>query len=979
MQLIIALAVAVSAISLVKAECPGGCSGHGMCGAKDMCTCYRNWKGNDCADRICPYAHAFVTSPQGDLNFDGDQFDNSGKYIVDDETGLNAVVDISVNSATMTFSSSNPAASAFASSGITGVGSVDEVLVSELVVGDKIKVADEVFTISAIVTQGKTYTLDHKRLTAVSNKPVVKFLSTQSNPRGDWEQWVGDFSELGDEGHYYMECANRGICDRKSGECKCFEGYSGAACQVNACPAECNYKGTCETISSLASLQPATLQVTGSANALGADPDLVTLNGTAPATLSATGGDTLIIQGTSYTTKTVSGITIRLTTPVRQSFVYGTSISQVMNYQLWDAAQGRSCNCDSRYTGMDCSKKKCHLGDDPLTTAGADPQCESTRRTTAGYSPYTQSNEKQTVDIDSPDGQVIGNFQISFTDEFGKKHTTAPITANPLVSAKCKVTAGTLTKITWDAGYRPACGSLQKDDYIQVDDEIARVVKRTVILGSSSDFNGQCELSDVTVDITLTATTAIESTGFPCYRINADKEIKEALEALPNDVVKGVTVRHIQRSGTLISKAAMENEQATPPIIQFVKDDLTAVQTPSGYGQVIGKGTILRYKDALRVVTEDANNGKYKLPSNMGMAAAARGTTLPPASPNLANDKPVLIYAQNGFTYEVTFESGCTSDDDCRSNGISIRGGVDLTLSDNAWTTDVYDGAVCHPAGYCVCSNIDNFFGPGCTGDGRGSAKRSMVLSNSGDIPDLEFDCSDLSAAMYVGLATVTQEKPNKVSWTAIATEVTVGSMISINGQKRNVIKVASNDAFVDRAFSANSISDSTNVFTKTAVYVVKHSTVTCGSTDQPIVKTSDRNGHIFDWATSATKTITVGTAAGANAEINAFIRDPSTINIGDRVLIKHSTTDNQIRTIDSFTGAGNAITAFTVGEMITDCAGVARSSALADVAVYKVSKGTTEAIECSRRGLCNEDSGTCECFNGYTSYNCDTQNALAM
>jgi len=357
MQLLLTLTVALASVALIKAECPGGCSGHGMCGAQDMCTCYRNWKGNDCNDRVCPYAHAFVTSPQGDLNFDGDMNDNTGKFIVDDETGLKAFVDIDVNSATMTFDSTLPTAASFTSLGVSGIGSVDEVATSELIVGDKIKVADEVFTIAAVVTAGKTYTLDHKRLTRVENAHVMKFLGTQSNPRGDWEQWVGDFSQLGDEGHYYMECANRGVCDRKTGECKCFEGYTGAACQVHACPSECSYRGTCESVSSLASLKPTLLQVTGSGSSI-SSPTTLTLNTTFPSTLSASGGDTLVIHGVAYKTASASGVTVTLASPIIESFNYGTSVYQVMNYDLWDAEQGRACNCDSKYTGMDCSKKE---------------------------------------------------------------------------------------------------------------------------------------------------------------------------------------------------------------------------------------------------------------------------------------------------------------------------------------------------------------------------------------------------------------------------------------------------------------------------------------------------------------------------------------------------------------------------------------------------------------------------------------------
>jgi hypothetical protein len=32
--------------------------------------------------------------------------------------------------------------------------------------------------------------------------------------------------------HYYMECSNKGMCDRDSGLCECFGGYDGSSCQV---------------------------------------------------------------------------------------------------------------------------------------------------------------------------------------------------------------------------------------------------------------------------------------------------------------------------------------------------------------------------------------------------------------------------------------------------------------------------------------------------------------------------------------------------------------------------------------------------------------------------------------------------------------------------------------------------------------------------------------------------------------------------
>lgn len=52
--------------------------------------------------------------------------------------------------------------------------------------------------------------------------------------------------------HSYMECSNKGICDRTSGECTCLDGFTGVACQRAACANSCSGHGMCKTIESLA-------------------------------------------------------------------------------------------------------------------------------------------------------------------------------------------------------------------------------------------------------------------------------------------------------------------------------------------------------------------------------------------------------------------------------------------------------------------------------------------------------------------------------------------------------------------------------------------------------------------------------------------------------------------------------------------------------------------------------------------------------
>lgn len=108
--------------------------------------------------------------------------------------------------------------------------------------------------------------------------------------------------------HKYAECAGRGICDRTSGECACFEGYEGKACQRTTCPNDCSGHGTCE-----------------------------------------------YIQDTWYAA-----------TWNDYTQWYFKDDAATFPYHLWDTSKTRVCVCDPTYGDYDCSKRMCPYGNDVL-------------------------------------------------------------------------------------------------------------------------------------------------------------------------------------------------------------------------------------------------------------------------------------------------------------------------------------------------------------------------------------------------------------------------------------------------------------------------------------------------------------------------------------------------------------------------------------------------------------------------------------
>jgi hypothetical protein len=56
---------------------------------------------------------------------------------------------------------------------------------------------------------------------------------------------IADIPTAANKAHALAECSDRGLCDRKTGQCTCFPPFTGGACERLACPNSCSGHGQC--------------------------------------------------------------------------------------------------------------------------------------------------------------------------------------------------------------------------------------------------------------------------------------------------------------------------------------------------------------------------------------------------------------------------------------------------------------------------------------------------------------------------------------------------------------------------------------------------------------------------------------------------------------------------------------------------------------------------------------------------------------
>jgi len=112
-----------------------------------------------------------------------------------------------------------------------------------------------------------------------------------------------------DTAHADSECSGAGLCDTSRGECRCFEGFTGHACQRSKCHNNCNNRGQCVSMA-----------------------------------------DMSLYHGKDYDPTSVSS---------------GDGFGAV--YTNWEKNSMMTCKCDYGFFGPDCSLIMCPKGDDPVT------------------------------------------------------------------------------------------------------------------------------------------------------------------------------------------------------------------------------------------------------------------------------------------------------------------------------------------------------------------------------------------------------------------------------------------------------------------------------------------------------------------------------------------------------------------------------------------------------------------------------------
>lgn len=167
----------------------------------------------------------------------------------------------------------------------------------------------------------------------------------------------GDLPTSTGQAHAEEECSGKGICDRKTGQCKCVTNYEGIACSRSKCPTsvnghECSGHGQCMSMEMLATKPNAMPVSPATAYRLASYVDNITIN--------------------RY--------------PWDHDKIYGCLCDST-----WKVGLGAGETQEGEWFGPDCSLRHCPSGDNPRTTNIDETNCSSVVPTGLNASIYAQN------------------------------------------------------------------------------------------------------------------------------------------------------------------------------------------------------------------------------------------------------------------------------------------------------------------------------------------------------------------------------------------------------------------------------------------------------------------------------------------------------------------------------------------------------------------------------------------------------------
>ena len=702
-------------LGFARPGCPNNCNRHGTCDEYDMCSCFPGWQGNDCKLMSCPLGFAHISTPQGDLNLDGDLYDNSHKKLVQATGGRENWGTLRSNDNVLTLEA------AMAS--------------NELVVGDIVRLGPaERATVTAILTPTTV-----KLLRALSSGvpapgvPVYHHLENIRHPRGTWESWKGDYFQGGDEGHFYMECSNRGSCDHKKGRCDCSPGFTGGACERMQCPVArkngpiCGGRGTCESVGSLAESRP--IQMAWTVQATSGSTDVFA---SADPAAHISSGDMLKIghpHAPAVEVRAVDASTgkIELVETFNRTFPFGTLVFLRAKYDLWDRDKNFACKCDNDWFGPSCRTRSCPGGQDPLN--------DEIHRSTAagakldGASAFVPRNERQTISLDTMRGELSGSFRLGFTDVFGALWWTKPIDVNARLPSKARVLPSPQTdRISFDPPL--TAEDLDVGDFLAIHNERQEVVEVWPAPGGSSR---PAALAGVVNSVRVRYPFQQydrSGDGVPAFRAGPARGIRAALMDLPQSLVADCEAETFN-SGTLVGYAAggvavsgstvaggmfakrstlkmMYGVFSPPEIRTVVGNTVGANADPVGArAGPAERGGLLPY-DTIRVVNEDGTSSFLQVQhvdhaldhawidrvvATGSTASIAAASTLEKVSIGLAAGRTGAVYRAGGHSVRVAFTTnpGNLPEMDCNGEDLHSVFVRDFTATVTAATPSRVD------------------------------------------------------------------------------------------------------------------------------------------------------------------------------------------------------------------------------------------------------------------------------------------------